>query len=104
MRDERLFAFAGLWDRWEDPEGGAVESCTILTTAANAVLAPIHDRMPVILSRAEYEKWLDPALTDTDSLVPLLAPFPRDEMVAYPVSPRVNVPSTDDEECIAPLA
>ena len=85
MRDERPFAFAGLWDRWEGPAGGAVESCTILTTAANDVLAPIHDRMPVILPRAEYGKWLDPALTDTDSLVPLLAPFRPDEMVAYPV-------------------
>jgi len=71
MRDGRVFAFAGLWERWEAPEGGAVETCTILTTGANAVLAPIHDRMPVILARPEYGKWLDPAPKDTDSLVPL---------------------------------
>jgi putative SOS response-associated peptidase YedK len=103
MRDERLFAFAGLWDRWESPDKGAIETCTILTTAANAVLAPIHDRMPVILSPGEYDRWLDPALTDLDSLSPLLVPFPPEEMLAYPVSPRVNVPTVDDERCIAPL-
>jgi putative SOS response-associated peptidase YedK len=103
MRDERLFAFAGLWDRWESPDKEAIETCTILTTAANAVLAPIHDRMPVIVSPAEYDRWLDPLLKNLDSLVPLLVPFPPEEMLAFPVSPRVNAPSTDDEGCIAPL-
>ena len=103
MRDGRPFAFAGLWDRWESPDEGAIETCTILTTAANAVLAPIHDRMPVILPPGEYDRWLDPALQDPDSLTPLLVPFPPEEMLAFPVSPRVNAPSTDDEGCIAPL-
>ena len=103
MRDERIFAFAGLWDRWESPDDGVIETCAILTTAANAVLAPIHDRMPVILPRTEYARWLDPALKDPDSLSPLLVPFPPEEMLAIPVSPRVNAPSTDDEKCIAPL-
>lgn len=104
MRDGRLFALAGLWDRWQGGETGAVETFTILTTEANDVLAPIHDRMPVIVPATEYARWLDPALRETDSLMPLLAPFPPGEMVAYPVSPRVNSPSTDDERCIAPLA
>ncbi len=103
MRDERIFAFAGLWDRWESSDKDVIETCTILTTAANAVLAPIHDRMPVILPQAEYARWLDPALKDPDSLSPLLVPFPPEEMLAIPVSPRVNAPSTDDEKCIAPL-
>ena len=103
MRDERLFAFAGLWDRWESPDEGAVETCAILTTAANAVLAPIHDRMPVILPSTEYARWLDPALLNMDSLAPLLVPFPPEEMLAFPVSPRVNAPSADDKGCIAPL-
>jgi putative SOS response-associated peptidase YedK len=103
MRDGRVFAFAGVWDRWESPEGGVIESCAILTTGANAVLAPIHDRMPVILERAQYERWLDPSLPDTDSLAPLLSPFPPEGMTAWPVSPRVNAPSNDDEECVAPL-
>lgn len=103
MRDERVFAFAGLWDRWEGPDEEAVETCTILTTPANAVLAPIHDRMPVILPPGEYDRWLDPSLKDPDALAPLLVPFPPEGMLAYPVSPRVNAPSTDDEGCMAPL-
>jgi putative SOS response-associated peptidase YedK len=103
MRDEQLFAFAGLWDRWESPDKGVIETCTILTTAANAVLAPIHDRMPVILPPAEYARWLDPALQNTDSLGPLLVPFPPEDMMAFPVSARVNAPSVDDEKCIVPL-
>lgn len=103
MRDERPFAFAGLWDRWESPDKGVIETCTILTTAANAVLAPIHDRMPVILPPAEYTRWLDPALLNTDSLTALFAPFPPEDMLAFPVSSRVNASTVDDEKCIAPL-
>jgi putative SOS response-associated peptidase YedK len=104
MRDGHPFAFAGLWDRWESPDEGVVETCAILTTAANDVLAPIHDRMPVILPPMEYARWLDPSLKDTDSLAPLLVPFPPEGMVAFPVNPRVNTPSVDDEKCIAPLS
>jgi len=103
MRDRRLFAFAGLWDRWEGPDEVVIETCTILTTAANAVLAPIHDRMPVILPPAEYARWIDPALRDADSLAPLFVPFPPEGMLAIPVSPRVNAPTVDDEKCVAPL-
>jgi putative SOS response-associated peptidase YedK len=86
-----------------EPDKDVIETCTILTTAANTVLAPIHGRMPVILPQAEYARWLDPALKDPDSLSPLLVPFPPEEMLAIPVSPRVNAPSTDDEKCIVPL-
>jgi putative SOS response-associated peptidase YedK len=103
MRDERLFAFAGLWDRWESPDKGVIETCTILTTAANSVLAPIHDRMPVILPSTGYARWLDPSLQDTESLAPLLVPFPPEDMLALPVSTRVNAPTIDDKTCIAPL-
>lgn len=103
MRDGRMFAFAGLWDRWDDPDGGPVESCTILTTAANEALAPIHERMPVILPREEYGRWIDPSNPDADSLSPLLVPFPSGEMIAFPVSRRVNDPAVDDEGCIAAL-
>jgi len=92
-----------LWDRWENPDEGVIESCTILTTTANAVLAPIHDRMPVILPQTNYARWLDPAFNDVDSLSPLLVPFPQEDMLAIPVSPRVNAPSNDDDKCIAPL-
>jgi putative SOS response-associated peptidase YedK len=103
MRDGRVFAFAGLWDRWESSDNVVIETCTILTTAANTVLAPIHGRMPVILPQEEYARWLDPALKDPGSLSSLLVPFPPEGMLAIPVSPRVNAPSTDDEKCIAPL-
>ena len=92
-----------MWDRWEGPDEEAVETCTILTTSANALLAPIHDRMPVILPPGEYDRWLDPSLKDPDALAPLLVPFPPEEMLAYPVSPRVNAPSADDKGCMAPL-
>jgi len=104
MRDDRPFAFAGLWERWQGPDEAVVESCTILTTAANAVVAPIHDRMPVIVPPSEYGRWLDPALQDTEPLESLLAPFPPEEMAAYPVGFKVNAPSNDDAECVAPLS
>jgi putative SOS response-associated peptidase YedK len=103
MRDGHLFAFAGLWDRWESPDEGVIETCTILTTAANAVLAPIHDRMPVILPSTEYGRWLGPSLQDADSLEALLMPFPAENMISYPVSSRVNSPAVDDEGCIDAL-
>jgi len=103
MRDKRLFALAGLWDRWESPVEGVIETCTLLTTTANAVLAPIHDRMPVIVPPTEYGRWLDPALLNTDSLAPLLGSFPPEDMYAFPVSPRVNAPTIDDESCMTPL-
>jgi putative SOS response-associated peptidase YedK len=103
MRNGRLFAFAGLWDRWGGPDKDVIETCTILTTTANALLAPIHDRMPVIVPPGEYDRWLDPELKDLDSLSCLLVPFPPEEMHAFPVSPRVNNPSNNDEGCIAPL-
>jgi len=59
--------------------------------------------MPVILPPGEYDRWLDPALLDTDSLATLLVPFPTENMLAFPVSPRVNTPTVDDKECMAPL-
>jgi putative SOS response-associated peptidase YedK len=101
MRDERPFAFAGLWDRWESPDEDTVETCTILTTAANAVLAPIHDRMPVIIPPAAYDLWLDAELQDQDRLLPLLHPYPPDEMEAYPVGFVVNDPKVDNARCIS---
>jgi len=103
MRDDRVFAFAGLWDRWDGEEGSVAETCAILTTAANSVLAPVHDRMPVILDPAMYDRWLDPSTPDPDSLASLLVPFPPEGMVAFPIGTRVNNPSVDDEGCIAPL-
>ena len=70
MHDDSLFAFAGLWDRWIDSAGAAIESCSILTTTANSVLASIHDRMPVILPKEKYDLWLDPDFKDVKELAP----------------------------------
>jgi putative SOS response-associated peptidase YedK len=90
LRDESPFAFAGLWDRWTAPDGSVLESCTIITTSANALIAPLHDRMPVILTPAAFEEWLDPAVDDPHRLMPRLAPFPADEMKSEPVSSIIN--------------
>lgn len=84
-------------DRWEGPDDDAIETCTILTNAANAVLAPIHDRMPVIIPPTAYSRWLDPELWGEESLAFLLVSFPPEDMLAFPVSPRVNAPTVDDE-------
>ena len=100
-RDSGLFAFAGLWDEWHAPDGSPLRSCTIITTTPNSVAAPIHDRMPVILRPNDEAFWLDHAVTDTRDLLSLLTPYPADDMEAYPVSRRVNVPVADDAELIA---
>lgn len=102
FRDDRVFAFAALWDAWEGAEHGAVESCTLLTTQPNAVVAPLHDRMPVILPPEHYAIWLDPAIEDPGRLLPLLGPYPPDEMEAYAVTRRVNNPAWDDPQCAQP--
>ncbi|GAB6068421.1 SOS response-associated peptidase [Methylothermus subterraneus] len=106
-RDGEVFAFAGLWERWEPragTEGEPVESCTILVTDANELLRPIHDRMPVILDPADYEVWLDPAQRDLERLKSLLKPYPAASMTAWKVSAQVNNPRHDDPSCLTPLA
>src|SRR5687767_2938613 len=102
MRDGRTFAFASVWDRWKKG-GEPLDSCAIVTTAANPLVAPIHDRMPVILDRDAYDLWLDPDAPD-EELHRVLRPFPAEEMIAVPVSPRVNGPAVDDPECETPVA
>ena len=85
-----LFGFAGIAEHWVGPDGEQVRSCAILTTAPNELVAPVHDRMPVIL-RPEYEAlWLDPAITEPAALAPALVPYPASAMIAYPVSRRVR--------------
>jgi putative SOS response-associated peptidase YedK len=103
MKDNELFSLAGLWEHWESPEGKLIESCSIIVTNANAVLKPIHDRMPVILAPEDYETWLDPENHDTDSLSELLTPYSSGKMKAYPVSRKMNDPSHDEHDCIEPI-
>jgi len=103
MRDHHPFAFAGLWEHWQTPQGEALESCTIITTAANALLAPIHDRMPVILPPQHHDRWLDPAAPSVDPLRALLVPYAGEDMTAWPVDSRVNNPRNDSPHCMEPL-
>jgi putative SOS response-associated peptidase YedK len=100
LRDERPFAMAGLWEHWESTDGTAIESCTIITTQPNEVMAPLHDRMPVILGSNDYDKWLDPENKKIDELQNLLRPCAPNDMDAYPVSTRVNSPANDSPDCI----
>lgn len=102
MRDDRPFAFAGLWDVWEGPDHSVLETCTILTTSPNELTRPIHDRMPVILRPEAYAAWLDPATEDSAQLLDLLGPYPSEPMEAYRVSSLVNSPSHDTPRCIDP--
>jgi putative SOS response-associated peptidase YedK len=97
--DGELFAFAGLWDGWKNPEGQWIKTCTILTTTPNAVTSAIHDRMPVILDPDSYDLWLDPGMQDVRAISELLKPYDAHSMRCYPVSTRINNVANDDEEC-----
>ncbi len=99
LHDQHAFAFAGLWEEWLSPEGEKVQSTTIITCAANPLIAEFHDRMPVILDRQQMWTWLNPAL-NVEQARQLLLPFDADQMEAYPVTPRVNSPLFDSPECI----
>ncbi len=97
MKDASPFAFAGLFERWLSPAGEVLDTCTIITTEANALLAPLHDRMPMIVPPVAYDRWLDAANED---IADLLAPFPGDLMSYHPVSTRVNSVRNDDAKLI----
>jgi putative SOS response-associated peptidase YedK len=100
---ETVFAFAGLWDRWRDPATQeAVRSCTIITGSPNDLLAPIHDRMPVILDRADWAKWLGDEGARRQDLLKMLKPFPAERMRAYRVGLRVNNVRNDDAALLVP--
>ena len=101
MRDDRPFGFAGLWERWEGTEGEVINSCTILTTEANEVLRPVHDRMPVILHPEEYSRWLEAGERERVMLRELLRPYPAEEMAGYTVGTLVNSPANRGAELIA---
>ena len=100
FEDRRLFAFAGLWERWSGGEGSPLETFTIITTRANDLIAPLHDRMPVILPQEHFKDWLSPRPFEPARLESLLVPHNADVMVARPVSNRVNSPAHDDPACI----
>jgi putative SOS response-associated peptidase YedK len=110
LHDRHLFAFAGLWERWEPKDGEPIESCTIVTTEANEFMQRIHHRMPVILTPEDYEVWLDSAVQQLEGLQyllgpspDLLRPYPAVEMEAYAVSKMVNNPRNDILQCVEPI-
>jgi putative SOS response-associated peptidase YedK len=104
LLDEPVFSFAGLYDQWHNPGGVTVETYAVITCAANSLVAPLHDRMPVILSRQNEERWLDPDPVTPAELRTILTPFPAGCMEARPVSDLVNNTAIDDERVIRPLA
>jgi putative SOS response-associated peptidase YedK len=102
MDNDEPFCFAGLWEYWEGT-GKSIQSCTLLTADANALMAPIHDRMPVILPANAYAVWLDRRIIDPARLKPLLQPCSMEHLVAERISTRVNNPANDDPLCIKPI-
>jgi putative SOS response-associated peptidase YedK len=102
MEDESPFAFAGLWESWQN--GREIRSATIITTDANDVVGPIHNRMPVILHPEDYALWLDPGFDEKEPLTTLLKPYSAEAMEAYPVSRRANSPSNNEPSCIESVA
>jgi len=104
MKDRSVFGVAGLWERWKNRASGqTIQSCTIVTTAPNAVCAPIHDRMPVILERKDYARWLGEEPADPPHLMAMLKPYPADAMEAYPVTTRVGSVKNTDAGLFEPL-
>jgi putative SOS response-associated peptidase YedK len=99
IKDGLPLAFAGLWEEWRDPDGQA-GSCAIIVTRANALVQPIHDRMPVILEPRAYGQWLSTDITDAEDLTQLLVPFPRENMKAYPVDRWVDNPQNEGAACV----
>lgn len=102
-KDRTLFAFAGLWEHWKPAEGEPLETCTIITTEPNGIMAPIHNRMPVVLAPASYDQWLDLA-APVEPLKALLRPCPGEELQAYPVSPLVNNPLNNAPQLLEPIS
>jgi len=99
LKDDKPFGFAGLWERWQRDDE-ETQSCTIITTAPNELMEPIHNRMPVIVQPDDYELWLRPDFEGGDKLQELLRPYPAEALEAYPVSMLVNSPSNDEAKCI----
>jgi putative SOS response-associated peptidase YedK len=101
VNEGELFAFAGIWERWKDPAGEWIKSCSILTTNPNAVTSAVHDRMPVIIDPDSYDLWLDPGMNSAEAASEMLKPYDARMMRCYPVSDRVNHVANDDAECSA---
>ena len=105
LKNQDLFAFAGLWEKWKDPISEEdIYTCTIVTTSPNKMMANLHDRMPLLLDRKNQEDWLNPQMKDKDYLQQLVKPFPSEEMTAYEVSTAVNKPVYNGPELVERLS
>ena len=104
LNDGSVFGFAGLWEHWQSAEGEVVESCTILTTEANALMKDLHDPMPVILGPADYDRWLDLSAKDVAALQALLVPFPDEGMISTAVSSYVSNARNEGPKCLDPAS
>lgn len=103
LKDDTPFAFAGLWETWQQPDGTPLETCTIITTEANDLTSPIHPRMPVILDSSTYEAWLSASSDEAENLKGCLQMYPAEAMDVFPVSTLVNSPKNESAECITRL-
>jgi len=103
LRSHKPFGFAGLYNVWRSPDGEPLTTSTIVTTDANELIMPIHDRMPVIIPADKYDTWLGPAVLDSSALLEVLNPYPPGEMELFPVTPKVNSVAHDSPENIRPM-
>jgi putative SOS response-associated peptidase YedK len=104
LKESAPLIFAGIWESWKGPDGKTTDSCAILTTEANTLVAPAHDRMPVILRPQDWKPWLDRDMRDPQRLKELYAPYPADEMEMFPVSSLVNSTKNDSADLIVPAS
>ena len=100
LEGRRPFAMAGLWERWNDREGGVLETFAIVTTDANATVAPIHHRMPVVVPAAAYGAWLGEDAAELKTLKAILRPYQEDDMIAYQITSRINKAAFDDSSVL----
>ena len=103
LKNNSVFGFAGLYDVWRDKQGKEIKTYTIITTEPNALVEPIHNRMPAILEKQDEDEWLNPDETEPQRIIKLLRPYPAQEMQAYAVSRLVNSPANDTKEMIEPV-
>jgi len=102
-KDSELLYLAGIYDSWHSPDGIYIPSLGIITTSANPYLQALHNRMPLLLSPAVYDLWLDPNLNNPQELQPLLSPSSEIELEMYPVDKRINSPQNNDADCLKPI-
>jgi putative SOS response-associated peptidase YedK len=101
--DRKIFGYAGLWDRWKSPNGEMLRTCTIVTTQANGIVRPLHDRMPAIIEKKDEERWLDPSVQDRGEVMSMIKTYDTRRVEAYEVSRYVNKPENQGEEARKPV-